>query len=62
MIIEKLLVEDWEPGVDGGKGRQVPPIVHEDDCVVRFKCVIKYVLILIFRQDCFQWEYGDFKN
>jgi putative lipase involved disintegration of autophagic bodies len=32
-IVEKLLGEDWEPALEGGKGREVPDFFEEEDCV-----------------------------
>ena len=65
MIIEKLLAEDWEPGADGAEGRQVPAMVRDDDCVVGLNVLTQsfwWALKLIVPQDCFNWEYGDFKD
>ncbi|KDQ59869.1 hypothetical protein JAAARDRAFT_175419 [Jaapia argillacea MUCL 33604] len=36
VVIDTILAEDWEPGVDGKEGRQVPEPVFEDDCIECF--------------------------
>lgn len=59
VIIESLLAEDWEADVDG-EGRQVPPLEHEDDCVVcSFSiCIIMCILILISSRIAFNGNMG----
>jgi hypothetical protein len=34
VVIEKLLNEDWEPLTSDGRGREVPEVEEEKDCVV----------------------------
>jgi putative lipase involved disintegration of autophagic bodies len=60
VVIEKLLNEDWEPAVS--IGREVPPMDEDADCVVSYSSVSIPLVFDLRVQDCFNWQFGDFKN
>jgi len=59
-VIDVVLKEDWDPE----HGISVPVPEEEVDCVVRFPCRNSSSTYSLTggNQDCFDWEYGDFKK
>ncbi len=63
-------VGGWEDPEDPSEGsREVPFPREEEDCVVSLRfsfCSIDHTLpdefVCLFFQDCFKWEFGDFKD
>lgn len=69
VVIEKLLSTDWDEGDnddDGksGNSRAVPGMIDEEDCVVRMPHDPRLLgrILIESTQDCFNWEFGDFRN
>lgn len=61
VVIEQLLSKDWE------EGQPLPKAEAEEDCIVSVG-IMKACLarngseLPSAPQDCYSWEYGDYKN
>ena len=57
-IIDNLLSADWEGAEEGG----VPGFYDEVDCSVRCSSLVSIYRLAHDIQDCYQWEFGNFKD
>lgn len=54
--------DGWEIGGDGAM-RDVPNARYEEDCVVSMLVIrLPSKVLTLCEQDCFKWEFGDFKK
>lgn len=58
-VISKVIEID---GVEWEDGRELPLARVEEDCVVSYCCSFQLIELTHVLQDCYKWEFGNFKG